>query len=47
MRWKFILAISIAIPVLLLPLALIWYLNLGGIRHALKQQNAKVVQEDE
>ena len=31
MEWPIILAIVLAIPVILMPIALIWYLNVGGI----------------
>ncbi len=31
MGWQFIIAMVVIIPVLLLPVAFVWYLNLGGI----------------
>ena len=30
MEWQFILALVLAIPVILFPAALIWYLNVSG-----------------
>lgn len=37
MDWQIILALIIVIPVILLPVALIWYLNIGGILAAVKE----------
>ncbi len=43
MEWQIIIAILIAIPIMLLPIALIWYLNLGGIMTAVKEARIKRV----
>ena len=32
-----IVALVIAIPVILFPAAFVWYLNIGGIAHAVKE----------
>ena len=32
-----IVALVIAIPIILLPAALVWYLNIGGIVHAVRE----------
>ena len=37
MQWEFIVALVIAIPVILLPVALVWYLNIGGAYTAIKE----------
>ncbi len=37
MEWQFIVALVIAIPVILFPAALVWYMNFGGIVKALKE----------
>ena len=37
MEWEFIVALVIAIPIILLPVAFIWYLNLGGVLSAAKR----------
>ena len=37
MQWEFIVALVIAIPVILFPAALIWYLNIGGILQSAKE----------
>ncbi|MBM4443860.1 MAG: hypothetical protein FJ020_00980 [Chloroflexi bacterium] len=31
MDWEFIVALVVAIPIVLLPVAFVWYLNIGGI----------------
>ncbi|MBN2462350.1 MAG: hypothetical protein JXB43_01970 [Dehalococcoidia bacterium] len=37
MQWEFIVALMIAIPVILFPVAFIWYVNIGGIYHAIQE----------
>ena len=37
MQWEFIVALVIAIPVVLLPVAFVWYLNIGGVYTAIKE----------
>jgi len=41
MQWELIVALVIAIPIILFPVALIWYLNIGGIYAAIKEARAK------
>ena len=41
MEWQIIIAILIAIPIILFPVALIWYLNVGGIVTAVKEARAR------
>ena len=36
MQWEFIVALIIAIPIILFPVAFIWYLNVGGIYAAVR-----------
>ena len=38
-----IVALVVAIPVILFPAALVWYLNLGGIVKAVREARAKKV----
>ena len=54
MQWEFIIALLIAVPIILLPAAFIWYLNIGGIyvairealkRRATQQQQTKIVMQ--
>jgi len=37
MEWQFIVALVIAIPIILFPVALIWYLNIGGLVAMVRQ----------
>ena len=41
MHWEFIVALIIAIPVILFPVAFIWYLNVGGIYAAVREARKK------
>lgn len=43
MQWELIVALAIAIPVILFPIAFIWYLNIGGIYTAVKEARKKRV----
>jgi len=36
MQWELIIALVIAIPIILFPAAFVWYLNAGGLYHAVK-----------
>ena len=37
MEWQVIVALVVAIPVLLIPVVLIWYLNIGGMVAAVRE----------
>ena len=37
MNWELVVALTIAIPVVLFPAAFVWYLNIGGIFHAVRE----------
>ena len=41
MQWELVVALVIAIPIILFPVALVWYFNLGGIFAAIKDARAK------
>ena len=41
MDWQIIVALVIAIPVILFPVAFVWYLNVGGIYTAIKEARAR------
>jgi len=45
MEWQIVVALIIAVPVILFPVALVWYLNLGGIYAAAKEARARRVAE--
>jgi Tfp pilus assembly protein PilO len=40
MEWQFIVALVVMIPVIMLPVAFVWYLNLGGILAAVRRARA-------
>ena len=48
MNWEFVVALVIAIPIILFPAAFVWYLNIGGIYHAIKEarQKRRAAQEE-
>ncbi|MFH1169884.1 MAG: hypothetical protein V1691_04225 [Chloroflexota bacterium] len=41
MEWQLIVALVVAVPIILFPVALVWYLNIGGIYAAIKEARAK------
>jgi len=41
MQWEFIVALVLAIPVILFPVAFIWYINIGGIYQAVQEARKK------
>ncbi len=46
MQWEFLVALVIAIPIILFPVAFIWYINIGGIVAAIKDaRTARVIRE--
>ena len=36
MQWEFIVALVVAVPIILVPVAFLWYLNIGGIYAAVQ-----------
>lgn len=45
MQWEFIVAIAVAIPLILIPVALVWYLNVGGLLKALRRRVRSIGEE--
>ena len=43
MEWPVIIALVAAVPVILFPVAFIWYLNVGGIYETIKESMARRV----
>ena len=43
MEWQIIVAVVLAIPLIILPVAFVWYLNIGGILSALRAARAQRV----
>ncbi len=41
MEWQVIIALIVAIPVIMFPVAFVWYLNVGGIFAAVKEARAR------
>jgi hypothetical protein len=41
MAWQIIVALVVAVPVILLPVAFVWYLNIGGVYAYIKEARAK------
>jgi len=41
MEWQVILALVLAIPVILIPVAFIWYLNIGAIAQVEREARRK------
>ena len=40
MEWQIVVALVVAIPVILFPAAFVWYVNIGGIVHTLREAKA-------
>ena len=47
MQWELIVALVIAIPIILFPVAYVWYINIGGIVAAIKRAREKRVTQKE
>jgi hypothetical protein len=45
MEWEFIVALVVMVPVILLPVAFIWYLNIGGAMAAMREARARKTAE--
>jgi hypothetical protein len=43
MQWELVVALVIAIPIILFPVAFVWYLNVGGVYAAIKEARARRV----
>ena len=41
MEWQIIVALVVAVPIILLPLVLVWYLNIGGVFAAVRGARAR------
>ena len=41
MDWQFIVALIVAVPIILLPIAFVWYLNIGGVFAAMREARRK------
>ena len=43
MSWQVVVALIVAIPIILLPVAFVWFLNVGGIYASIKEARARRV----
>ena len=41
MEWQIVVALVIAIPIILIPVVLVWYLNIGGLYRAYEEARQK------
>lgn len=41
MEWQLVIFLIIAVPVILFPVAFVWYLNIGGIYVLIKEARAR------
>ena len=41
MEWVLIVVLVVAVPIILFPVAYLWYLNIGGIYAAIRQAQEK------
>jgi hypothetical protein len=41
MTWQFLVVLALAVPVILFPIALIWFLDIGGIVKWVKQSRKR------
>lgn len=47
MEWQIIVALVVAVPIILFPIAYIWYINIGGIVATIKRAREKRVPQRE
>ncbi|MFC1902252.1 hypothetical protein ACFLX3_04930 [Chloroflexota bacterium] len=43
MEWQIVVALVIAIPIILFPVAFVWYFNINGLYTAIKETRARLV----
>ena len=46
MEWQVILALVLVIPIVLIPVVFVWYLNIGGVYAAIKEARARRVTQE-
>ena len=47
MEWQIILALVLAAPIILVPVAFVWYLNIGGVVAAAKEARKRKAAAEE
>lgn len=43
MEWQVVVALAIAVPIILFPIAFVWFLNFGGISSAAREAKEKQI----
>ena len=46
MEWQVVLALVLVIPIVLVPVVFVWYLNIGGVYTAIKEARARRVTQE-
>jgi hypothetical protein len=46
MKPELVIAIAVAVPIVLFPVAYVWYLTLGGIRAAVQEARKKAARKE-
>ncbi|MFA5309778.1 MAG: hypothetical protein WC370_09900 [Dehalococcoidales bacterium] len=41
MKWEFVIALIISVPIILFPAAYVWHTNAGGFFHARREAKAR------
>lgn len=41
MEWQFVIALVLMVPVILFPVAFVWYLNINGLVQAMKARKIR------
>lgn len=41
MEWQIIVALVIAVPIILMPVVFVWYMNMGGVLSAVREVRAR------
>ncbi len=41
MEWQIVVALVVAIPIILFPVVFVWFLNISGIKAAIKEARAR------
>jgi hypothetical protein len=47
MKWEFVVGLVVAVPLILLPVAYLWYLNISGILKAVQKAYKKETASEE
>ena len=45
MRWEFVIALAVTIPIILLPVIFAWFLNIGGVARLVHRRANKEIRQ--